>query len=129
VQYTNNPDMAALPANADTEPFILVKLSSGKYAIAGAADIPLGATMRRVKANEAVSPRRPSAGSLVCTASAAIVAGAKVVLDANGKVKTLPTSGGGTAVQVGVAVTAAGADGDWLTVEPQRFGSILTVAP
>ena len=125
--YTENPTLASLPAAAITRPFIMVKLVAGTYAIAGAADVAVGVTQRAADLGEIVAPRRPSAGSIVCTAGAAITAGAKVVLDAAGKVKTLPVGGGGFATQVGVAVTAAAADLDWITVEPMCFGLILTI--
>ena len=127
--YTENPTLASLPAAAVTAAFLLVKQSAGTYVIAGAAvtEIALGATQRAAVLGETVAPRRPSAGSIVLTASAAVVAGAKVVQDAAGKVKTLPVNGGGFAVQVGVAVTAAAADGDWITVEPLCFGLIVTI--
>lgn len=125
--FADNPSLASLPAAADTEPFLLVKLSTGQYAVAAAADTALGVTTRRVKAGEAVAPRRPSAGSLVCTASGVIAAGGKVETDASGKVRALRTSGGGTGVMVGVAMTAAAADGDWITIEPLNFGAIVTI--
>ena len=127
--YTENPTLASLPAAAATAAFLLVKQSAGTYAIAGAAttENAIGATQRAVILGEITAPRRPTAGSIVLTASAAIVAGAKVVADAGGKVKTLPANGGGFAVQVGIAVSAAAADGDWLTVEPHCFGLIVTI--
>lgn len=125
--YTDNPSLPARPAAAAIDPFILVKLSSDTYAVAGASDHAIGATTRAVKLGEATQPRRPSAGSLTLVASAAIVPGAEVVQAENGKVKTLPTSGGGTAIRRGIALTPAGADGDWIEVEPHRWGDVADI--
>lgn len=124
---TDNPTLPTLPATADIEPFLLVKLAAGKYAVAGATDLALGATTRRLKADELCAPRRPSAGGLVCTAGAAIAVGSEVVQAAGGKVVIRPTSGGGTAVLIGVNTEAATADGDWINVEPRGFGTVVTI--
>lgn len=125
--YHENPTLGSLPAAAAINPFLLVKLSAGTYAVAGAAELAIGATQRAVASGEVTAPRRPSAGSMTLTASAAIAAGDKVVQVAGGKIKTLPVAGGGTAVQVGIAMEAAAADGDWIEVEPQCFGQIVTI--
>lgn len=125
---TDNPSLPAMPAAAAIDPFLLVKHDAGTWAIAGATDVALGATTRKVKSGEITQPRRPSAGGMTLVASAAIVAGAEVVQDAAGKVKTLPTTGGGTAIRRGIALTAAGADGDWIDVEPHRWGEVATIA-
>ncbi len=125
--FTDQTTLLSLPAAADIDPHILVKQAAGQYAVAGVADLSLGATQRKVKTGEATAPRRPSAGSMILTASAAIAVDSEVVQAASGKVKLRPTSGGGTAVVVGVAVTAAAADGDWITVEPRNFGAVVTI--
>ena len=50
-------------------------------------------------------------------ASAAVLVGAVLIQDAAGKVKTLPTSGGGTGIVVGRALSAASGDGEVLEVQ------------
>lgn len=125
--YTDNPTLPAQRAAADLDYGLLVKSSAGTYDKAGATDPALGVTGRSVSTGESVQPRRPSAGGMLCRASAAIALDAVVVQADGGKVKTLPTSGGGTAVRVGLAFSAAGADGDLISVEPYRFGEVVTI--
>lgn len=126
----SNESMPPLPAATAIPVFSLVKVSSGTYAIAGASDVAVGVVMRAVASGEIVQPRPHLAGSLVCIASAAIAADTVVVQDASGKIKALPTSGGGTAHQVGRTLAdTAGADGDWIEVHPIGFSTVLTVAP
>ncbi len=124
---TDNPTLPAAAATADTEPYLLVKLAAGKYAVAGATDLALGSTQRRVKADETVAPRRPSAGTMRLTASGAVTVATEVVQDAGGKIKSRPAAGGGTAILVGVALEAATADGDVIDVEPRGFGTVVTI--
>jgi hypothetical protein len=57
------------------------------------------------------------AGRAVCTAAAAITAGAQLMTDTAGKVLTWTASGGNNAFLIGTAVGAAGADGDLLYVD------------
>lgn len=61
-------------------------------------------------------------------ASAAIAAFATVVQDAAGQVKTLPTSGGGTAFVVGKALTAATGANDVLEVQEVPVPYAVTIA-
>ena len=56
-------------------------------------------------------------GTKLVVASAAVVAGATLIQAAAGKVVTLPTSGGGTGLVIGRALTAASGDGEVLEVQ------------
>lgn len=125
--YHDNPTLQSRPA-ATALPFgAAVKLSAGKFALAGAADIALGVTTRAVEADETVQPRRPSAGSLVVLAAGSINPGDQVVAAADGKAQALPVAAG-TYIRRGIAVGTAAADGDWVEIEPQRWGEPVTVA-
>jgi hypothetical protein len=123
----DNPALASLPAGAAMAPYLLVKLSGGTYLPAGPTDVALGVSGRPYRQGETCQPRRHTAGNLTIQASGAIALGAVVVQDLGGKVKSLPTSGGGTARVVGVAQQAAAADGDWIDVEPVSFGTTVTI--
>lgn len=57
------------------------------------------------------------AGRALCTAAAAITAGAQLMTDTAGKVLTWTASAGDNAFLIGTAVGAAGADGDLLYVD------------
>lgn len=98
---------AALPSN------VLVVLTTGKLALADADDLNvLGYTTRETfAADEAVAVRLLSAeGTHKLTALDAIAAGAVCYAAADGKV-----AAAGTVVR-GTAVTASGADGDYIEV-------------
>lgn len=123
--------LPGLPAATDLSPYALVYVSGGNWTLATATNAASGVVMRAVKSGEIVQPRPLSAAIMaVGIASGVIAAGAVIVQDAAGKVKTLPTSGGGTAIKAGVALNdSAAADGDWINFHPLTAGAILTVAP
>jgi hypothetical protein len=102
--------------SAALEEHRLVKLSSGKLAYAGQADgaALLGSTTKETfAADEYVGVDLINrSGTRILTAAGAIAAGAVVYTAANGKVDDVATS----ATRVGIALTAAGADGDFLEV-------------
>lgn len=128
-EFHDSPSHKTLPAGADLTPYLLVKESSGTYVVAGATEVALGPVLGYYKSGEPCAPRRHFAGNLVCVAAAAITKGATVVQTTGGKVITLPTSGGGTARVVGIAVhDSAAADGDWISIEPLGFGTVVTIA-
>lgn len=123
--------LPALAAASDLSPYALVYANAGVWTLATASNAASGVVMRAVKSGEIVQPRPLSAAIMaVGIASGAIAAGATVVQDANGKVKTLPTSGGGTAIKAGVVLNdSAAADGDWINYHPLTAGTVLTIAP
>ena len=56
-------------------------------------------------------------GTAICTCSAAVAIGARLMMDTAGKVLTWSASAGSNAAVVGKALTATSADGDLLEVE------------
>lgn len=103
--------------NAAIGAYRAVKLSSGKLVTCVAADTTcIGFTTRETfNAGDKVAVRpRTDPGEQKAIAAAAIALGAVVYLAANGKLSTTATS----AVKVGIATSAAGADGDSFTFLP-----------
>jgi len=108
--------------------YLLAKFGSdaSHMAIAGAADYPFAVVPDMTplvdQANSDLSyPLKASIlgiypDTVVMQASAAIAIGADVVPAANGQIKTLPTSGGGTTYIVGRAKTSALAAGDLIEI-------------
>ncbi|MEW6306186.1 MAG: capsid cement protein [Verrucomicrobiota bacterium] len=87
-------------------------------AVCGASDIPLGVMTDEAEAAEdliAVEVLGVSKRTLLMVASEAIDRGEHVYTAASGKVQDLP-AGAGTYYEVGVALTAASADGDLIEV-------------
>lgn len=107
----------AFTAGAAIAKNILVKLASGKLAVAGLAEQPIGVTQHETFADgDVVSVELLSrAGTLKCTAAAAVTQGAVVYGRAAGKVDDVSTS---SAVKIGVALEAATAAGDIIEVMP-----------
>lgn len=108
---------------ASTTENLLVKIGSDAdhYAIAGASDLPIGTQLGTPAAAEevvAIGLLGASRSTRLMVASEAISAGEAVFAAANGKVQDIP-AGAGTYYQVGVALTAAAADGDIIEVDPQ----------
>lgn len=98
-------------------------------AVAGASDIPLGTVEDEALAAEdevSVNILGSTGRSLLMVASEAITVGEAVFTAASGKVQDLP-AGAGTYYQVGYAMTAAGADGDVIEVQPCT--PVKTVVP
>ena len=95
---------------------ILVKLSSGKLAVAGATDEPLGSLEDESFADldRRAVRLRSCAGSMKCVAGAAVAEMAVVYCKANGKVDDAADS----SKRLGIAMEAAGADGDFIEVMP-----------
>lgn len=94
-----------------------VKLSSSKLAEAGATEEEVGVTTRATFADgDKVAVRlRNGAGTVKMIAAGEIAADAIVYTAASGKVNDVQASG---AVRRGIALTAAGADGDIIEVLP-----------
>ncbi|MBN1105806.1 MAG: DUF2190 family protein [Deltaproteobacteria bacterium] len=108
----------------------LVKLSSGQaaYNTATATDDPIGLTLLNVKSGEDVSIDPINRGGTfeICAAGA-ISQGAEVYAAADGKVQALPT-GAGTYRRIGLAMEAAGVDGDIIEVLPDDYVTTETVS-
>lgn len=94
---------------------LIVKYSSGKTAVAGAAERSIGHQTRESFADgdEITVTRHGALGTHIGVASAAISAGADVYQAAGGKLGTTATGH-----YRGVARTAAAADGDWFEYIP-----------
>jgi hypothetical protein len=101
--------------------FLLFKVGSDGNHIAanGANDMPLGIVDDEASAAEkrvSVQLLGVRSGTLLMVASEAITVGENVYSAASGKIQDLP-AGAGTYYRVGVALTAAGADGDLVEVQ------------
>lgn len=115
VAPTNNPAIT-MPAGTATMKHRLVSIGSGGVAdLCPVNGIPVGQSMDDVDAGELQGVRLPTAGTLLLTAAGAIAAGAQVHTAASGKVNDVAAS---TSRPFGVALTAAGADGDLIEVIP-----------
>lgn len=113
-QYVEGPTKA-FTAGAAIGKHILVKLSSGKLAVAGLGDEWLGTLEDESFADgDARSVRLRSAqGTIQCVASGAFSAGAIVYGRAAGKVDDISTT---SAIRVGMALEAATAASDIIEV-------------
>lgn len=105
---------------AITTRYLLGKIGSdvNHVAACGASDIPIGVITDEAAAAEdlvAVEMLGVSKRSILMVASEAISAGEHVYTAASGKVQDLP-AGAGTYYEVGLALTAASADGDIIEV-------------
>ena len=98
-------------ASTDIPQYARVKvLSTGKVGLAAAGDEEHGIAERAVLADEAVAVRlRNSIGTGIAIAKVAIAVGDDIYGDASGKVGKTNTN-----AVVGVALSAASADGDYI---------------
>jgi hypothetical protein len=112
-QYVETPTRA-FTAGAAIAQFLRVKLSAGKLAAAGASDISLGVLQEAALADLDIRAvrLRTAQGTTKMVASEAISAGASVYAAASGKIAATGT------VYEGIALEAAGADGDVIEVLP-----------
>lgn len=117
-QFTEGPTKA-FTAGAAIGKHILVKLSSGKLAVAGLGDEYIGTLEDEAFADlEIRSVRLRSAqGTIQCVASGAFSVGAVVYGRAAGKVDDISTT---SAVRVGIALEAATAASDIIEVLPDN---------
>ena len=81
----------------------------------GVAVAAFGVTQRSIVTSSFGPVQR--AGRALCTAAAAITAGAELMTDTAGKVLTWTVGAGSNAFLIGTAVGAASADGDLLYVD------------
>lgn len=90
-----------------------------EVALCGASDIPLGVVPTTCAIDESVPVELlgGNGSTIVGIASEAITAGERVFAAASGKLQDLP-AGAGTYYQVGIALTAAAADGDEIEIMP-----------
>ena len=111
----NEGNAQTFVAGAAIEQHARVKLTSGKLALAGAADRGIGTTRRQSLADgDHVSVLLNSApGTRLYVASAAIAANAEVEAAASGRVATLAAG-----TSLGTCLTAAAAAGDVIEVAP-----------
>jgi len=112
--------------------FLMVKIGSDAdhIAVCGAGDRPLGVATDEAEAIEDsvnVNLLGPSANTQKAVASEAIAVGESVFTAALGKVQNEPASAG-TYFLVGRALTAAGADGEVIEIEPQAPTRTVVIA-
>jgi len=112
-QYTDGPTRT-FTASAALAPHLRVKLTSGKTALAGAADIDIGTVEGRAYAdgNLHAVRLRNAPGTRKMVAAGAIAEGADVYAAASGKIDDEGT------IIVGTALEEATADGDVIEVLP-----------
>ena len=114
---------------AFTQRYLIGKAGSdaSHIALAGVGDLPLGVVTDQTPSTDAsgdLSYPLPlnflglNEDTERVIASAAMSVGDLVTTAASGLVKTLPTSGGGTAFVIGRALSAAGASGDQVELLP-----------
>ncbi len=110
----NETGVITCTAGAAIAPYLRVKLVAGVLQVAVAADRELGTLEERaLAANDNVAVRlRNHPGTRKMVADAAVAAGADVFTRAAGKVGATSTG----AFRVGVALTAAAADGEVIEV-------------
>lgn len=112
-----------LTAGAALGQYLRVKIASGVLALAGITDKDVG-VMRQASfaSGNVVAVRLASAqGTTKMVAAAAIVQGAEVYTAASGKVSVSAS----TAFPIGIAMEAAGADGDVIEVMRTGFGTAV----
>lgn len=118
--------------SSDIERGIRVKLSSGVLVAAGAADDDVGTMERRYESTGlgasgyASVVLKNASGTHEMVASEAITVGAVVEKAADGKVAVMDTGGSLSATyepvdRIGIALTAASADGDIIEVLPDAW--------
>lgn len=118
MSQSSDSGMLSHEAGGAIGPYLRVKISAGKLAVAGLGTtnepVELGSTTNReaFASGDIISiASRNKQGSVELTAAGVIAAGAAVYGAASGKVST--TASGNA---IGVAKTAAGADGDVIEV-------------
>lgn len=123
-QY-NTTGIKTLKAGGALAAYRRVKLAADVLSYAGATEEAVGVTLEEAfAANDEIMVRLNSAqGTVKMTAGAAIVQGADVWGAANGK---LAAAAGGGALRIGIAMEAAGADGDIIEVMAFNTGSATT---
>lgn len=113
---TQGTTPAGFIAGGTIAQYRLVKLDStqGQVVVTSAiTDVGVGASMQSASSGDTVPVQ--TFGKVKLTASAAISIGAEVMPTAAGSGKVM-TSAGATAVSIGLALEAAGADGDIIEV-------------
>jgi len=108
----------------------LVKTASAKVLTntAASTDMTIGVAQFAAANGDYASVKLLSdSGTIEMIAAGVISAGADVYAAAAGKVQAIPTAGGKYR-KIGIALEAAGADGDIITVLPHEFNTFLNVA-
>lgn len=119
-------DLVTLPASSTFSAYRRVMLTSGVIAYAGANDIEYGVLNQAVLSGDTVGSvvHRDCPGTVRMVAASAITQYADVYAAASGKVNDVVSP-----VYIGVAMTAAGADGDWIEVlrikQPSVFQGVV----
>lgn len=114
MQFQDNPGAGVAVGAVALAQYRLLKADGTVTGLDATKDW-IGVTLEpRAALAKSVPVRFPTAGTIPCTAAAAISIGDVVYKAAAGKVSTASTG----SIRVGIAKTAASADGDWLEVYP-----------
>ena len=113
---------------AAVQPYRLLKTpTAAEHNTAAATDEPLGVTQAYAPAGGVVMTRLLNdPGTFEIEAAGAASAGDKAFAAADGKVQALPAAAGDYR-QIGIFLTAPGADGDVVEVLPYNFHHVETV--
>jgi hypothetical protein len=117
VEYVESQAKFSIPAGADlsSSQYTFVKISgTSAIAVAAATDVPLGVVVNTPKSGQTAEV--VVSGIVKLKASAAITAGAKVGTTATGTAVSLASGTDTTKFICGMALTAAAAAGDIITV-------------
>lgn len=114
MQFQDNPGITITAGASALAQYVLIKLDGTVCGLDTDKDF-VGVTLEpRAALAKNVPVRLLTAGTIPCTAAKAITAGSVVYKAASGKVTDASTG----STRVGIAKTAAAADGDWLEVIP-----------
>lgn len=116
LSYSDSWEQTFTCGGSDIGPFLRVKVTSGTLSVAAATEQAIGyTTARGAKANLPATVRKVGAPSQIGIANEAVTVGSALYAGASGKVTdTKPADG----KLVGVAGSAAGADGDQILILP-----------
>ena len=116
LSYSDSWEQTFLCGGSDLGAFLRVKLTSGTLSLAAATEQAIGyLTARGAKANMPATVRKVGATSQIGIANEAVSIGTALYAGASGKVTdTKPADG----KLVGIAGSAAGADGDQILILP-----------
>lgn len=118
----NNPSISA-PAGTAVAPHRLATINAdGEADYGSTTDTPIGVTTEECDAGALQGLRLFSAGVTPMTAAGAIARLAPVYAAASGKVSATAVDGGRL---IGIALEAAGADGDLIQVLPQALAALI----
>lgn len=119
LSYSDSWEQTFLCGGSDLGAFLRVKVTSGTLSLAAATEQAIGyLTARGAKANMPATVRKIGAPSQIGIAADSIVVGTVLYAAASGKVTDNGGSRPADGKLVGIAGSAAGADGDQILILP-----------